>query len=67
MLGIFSATPLIILKAIGKCISNLSILDQYFYSIKLVSEGQDTSSFARFLYQIVTLDFCFIKLWNYNA
>lgn len=55
MLRIFSLAPLIIVEAIGKHISNLSILDQYFYSIKLVSEEQDTSSFARFLYQIVTL------------
>lgn len=54
MLRIFSLSPLTILKVIGKCISNLSILDQYFYSIKLVSEEQETSSFARFLYQIVT-------------
>lgn len=55
MLRIFSLAPLIIVEAIGKHISNLSILDQYFYSIKLVSEEQDTSSSARFLYQIVTL------------
>lgn len=55
MLRFLSSAPLIIQRAIAKCISNLSILDQYFYSIKLVSEGRDTSSFARFLYQIVTL------------
>lgn len=54
MLRIFSLSPLTILEVIGKCISNLSLLDQYFYSIKLVSEEQETSSFARFLYQIVT-------------
>lgn len=68
MLRIFSLSPLTILKVTGKCISNLSILDQYFYSIKLVSEEQETSSFARFLYQIVTRwVFVAEKLWNYNA